>query len=225
MNKVSGKTLKDEFTYKDFLNGRIEIPGKPLNSFYSYRFTGLSREDGRPTFYGMDEEQFRKQFEGMSRDEIYMTVMDYSGNRVPVFQGSLRNTFSYKRFTLAVNMVYSFGTKIRLLSLYPNVSASYGTIAPQPENNVRRELLKRWKIRGMKIIRTFRELCRALHLLRHLQRVPQLTGGKMLPSVLPIISGKCMTTRMCGWSAVTICGYNPFHSAMLFLLHGLKIWC
>lgn len=148
MNKVSGKTLKDEFTYKDFLNGRIEIPGKPLNSFYSYRFTGLSREDGRPTFYGMDEEQFRKQFEGMSKDEIYMTVMDYSGNRVPVFQGSLRNTFSYKRFTLAVNMVYSFGTKIRLLSLYPNVSASYGTIAPQPENNVRRELLKRWKNPG-----------------------------------------------------------------------------
>ena len=45
-------------------------------------------------------------------------------------------------------MAYSLGSKIRLLKLYPNVNGSYGTIAPQPHENARREFLKRWQNPG-----------------------------------------------------------------------------
>ena len=150
LNKVSSKTLKDNFTYTDFLNGSVEIPGKPLNSFYSYRFTGLSPIDGRPTFYGMDQETMEEEYKKYTteKDKIYLMVMDYSGNRVPTIQGGLMNTFSYKRFTLSVNLAYSFGAKVRLLQLYPDVYRGYGTIAPQPEMNARKELLDRWRAPG-----------------------------------------------------------------------------
>ncbi len=148
LSKASSKTLKDAYTYSDFLNGSVEIPGKALNSFYSYKFTGLSHEDGRPTFYGLDEDEFLEKYKNMSMEDIYFTVMDYSGNRVPVFQGGFMNTFSYKRFTLGLNLTCSFGSKVRLLKMYPNVASGYGTIAPQPDKNARKEFINRWRNPG-----------------------------------------------------------------------------
>ena len=41
-----------------------------MNTFYSYKFTGLDPKDGRPTFYGTDA------------DEIVGT--DADGNELPV---------------------------------------------------------------------------------------------------------------------------------------------
>lgn len=75
----------------------------------------------------------------MDKEEVYKYVMDYSGCRVPTLQGSISNKLSYKRCVLAFNLAYSLGSKIRLLKLYPNVNGSYGTIAPQPHENARRE--------------------------------------------------------------------------------------
>ena len=42
--------LHDDYTYLDYLNGTAHVSGKPLNSFYSYEFTGLNSDDGRPMF-------------------------------------------------------------------------------------------------------------------------------------------------------------------------------
>ena len=42
-----------------------------------------------------------------TNQQRYMTVMSYSGTRVPTIQGSLRNTFTYNNFTLSVNLAYS----------------------------------------------------------------------------------------------------------------------
>ncbi|MEI3554606.1 MAG: TonB-dependent receptor [Alistipes senegalensis] len=45
-------TLKhdNEIYYSEYLNGTIHVVGRPINGFYSYRFTGLDGKDGRPTF-------------------------------------------------------------------------------------------------------------------------------------------------------------------------------
>lgn len=87
--------------------------------------------DGRPIFPNLEQKimvngeevDYGEQFKLMSNEERYMSVMEYSGNRVPTLQGSLINTFSYNRFTLSVNMSYSLGSKVRLLKLYPNISS------------------------------------------------------------------------------------------------------
>ena len=140
---ATDRTSRNEFTYDDYLNGSIEIPGRSLNSFYSYRFAGLDGTDGRPLFHniGSDKEAL---YNTMSKDEVFQQVMVYSGRRVPVIQGSILNSFSWMRFTLSVNLAYSLGSKVRLLSMYPNVSGAGGTIAPQPEENVRKEFGGRW---------------------------------------------------------------------------------
>lgn len=140
---TTDRTSRNEFTYDDYLNGSIEIPGRALNSFYSYRFAGLSGTDGRPLFHHIGSEN-EARYNTLSKDEVFHEVMVYSGCRVPTVQGSIINSFSWQRFTLSVNLAYSLGSKVRLLSMYPNVSGAGGTLAPQPEENVRREFNDRW---------------------------------------------------------------------------------
>lgn len=117
---------------------------------------GLDPADGRPIFPNLEQKimengeevDYGERFKLMSNEERYMSVMEYSGNRVPTLQGSLINTFSYNRFTLSINMSYSLGSKIRLLKLYPNISSDNGTMAPNPMENIRSEFSKRWKRPG-----------------------------------------------------------------------------
>ena len=143
------KVFEDEksISYWDYLNGSVQVAGRPLNTFYSYKFEGLDPVDGRPMFYNIDQEK-ESTYDAMTKEDVFLTVMEHSGTRVPVLQGGLINSFSYRRFTLSINMTYSLGSKIRLLQLYPNVGSSNGTIAPQPLENVRRELITRWQRPG-----------------------------------------------------------------------------
>ena len=141
------KVVRDEVDYTNYLSGDVEIPGKPLDSFFSYKFKGLDSEDGRPMFYDIEREN-QEMFEKMDKEDVYRYVMEYSGNRVPTLQGGISNKLSWKRYVLAFNFTYSLGSKIRLLKLYPDMSNSYGTIAPQPHENARREFLKRWQKPG-----------------------------------------------------------------------------
>ena len=147
--KGKDKSLKDDdaITYTDYLDGSVNISGRPLNAFYSYRYTGLDPVDGRPTFTGTDAE-LKEKYIDMKKEDIFMSVMEYSGTRVPTIQGGIVNTFSYKRFVLSFNLTYSLGSKIRLLQLYSNIAFANGTIAPQPLENVRKEFLNRWKQPG-----------------------------------------------------------------------------
>lgn len=149
------KTVKDEVTYQDYLDGNVEVAGRPLNTFYSYKFSGLDPSDGRPMFYnanefeGEDENRVsvKKKYSAMTKDEVFLTVMEHSGTRVPTIQGGFMNTFSYHGFVLALNFTYSVGAKVRLLKLYSHMGTS-GTLAPQPVDNVRREFLHRWQRPG-----------------------------------------------------------------------------
>ena len=165
MNKLIDKAVKtkdktvrddDDLTYQDYLNGTVQTVKRSINGFYSYRFLGLDSKDGRPMFpnleriigEGDDAIDYGEQFKLMTNEERYMSVMKYSGTRVPFLQGGILNSISYNRFTLSMNLSYSIGSKIRLLKLYPNVTGSNSTLAPSPMENVRKEFLKRWRKPG-----------------------------------------------------------------------------
>lgn len=107
---------------------------------------GLSPEDGRPMYYDVEKEHEEEYLE-MDREEVFRRVMKVSGTRVPVLQGGVTNTFSYKRMSLSLNFAYSFGSKIRLMRLY-GANSNGTTVAPLPERNVRREFVKRWQRPG-----------------------------------------------------------------------------
>ena len=155
---------EDAINYKDYLNGSVEMSGEPLGTFYSYKFAGLDGDNGLPMFLGAEEYYTvngkivnddegnpisnYERMQDMTKEEAYMSVMKKSGTRVPVLQGGLVNTFSYKRFVLSFNLAYSLGGKVRLLNLYPDVAKVNGTIAPKPLQNVRKEFIRRWKKPG-----------------------------------------------------------------------------
>lgn len=129
----------------DFLEGNIQRSGSPMNSFYSFRYAGLDRQ-GRPTFGGLEEER-KGELAQLYKDKYatWRYVLEESGTRVPVFQGGIYNYFSYRNFSLSFMITYSLGNKIRLLNI---ASGSYGTVAPLPPNNLRREYLDRWRYPG-----------------------------------------------------------------------------
>lgn len=139
-------TLRDEVSYTDYLSGNVELVNKPLNTFFSYRFKGLSSEDGSPIFYGTEEEfkdELHERYRNMEEEEVWMEVLKESGTRVPVLQGGISNYLGYRQFGLSFNLAYSLGNKIRLLKLCGD-----NNIRPYPEKNMRREFVKRWQRPG-----------------------------------------------------------------------------
>lgn len=139
--------LRDEIVYTDMLSGDVEIAGEPLNTFYSYRFKGLSPVDGSPIFYGTEEErqeELHDKYEGMEREDVFLEVMERSGRREPYLQGGISNYFGFRNFGLSFNLTYSLGNKIRLLKL----CTDYGTTNPRPQDNLRREFVNRWRKPG-----------------------------------------------------------------------------
>ncbi len=148
LNKLLDEGERDEilhngYSYRDFIEGNVQLAGRPLNSFFSYEFTGLDSRDGRPTFAGIGEENW-EEYVGMTNEEVFQTVMNFSGCRMPYIQGGIGNTFIHGNWALCCNFTYSVGSKVRLLKLYGNEKR----VIPQPAENLRRELLNRWKRPG-----------------------------------------------------------------------------
>lgn len=112
------------------------VVGKPINGLWSYRFAGLN-EEGRATFYNEKDE---KVLCGM--DNVDGLV--YSGTTMPPVQGGLTNTFNYKKFTLSVLFVGSFGNVIRLRNLTQGSICAY----PDPLQNLSKEWIYRWREEG-----------------------------------------------------------------------------
>ena len=118
VDKVKGKdkVLQDEIRYGDYLDGRVQVSGRPVNTFYSYKFTGLDSKDGRPTFYGTDADEIvgkdkngndltrQRAYELMTLGEVCMEVMEHSGCREPFLQGSISNYLGWRNWGLSFNL-------------------------------------------------------------------------------------------------------------------------
>ena len=124
-------------TLNDYLSGECIVDGEPYSTFYSYKFAGLNPENGHPTFEYMD-------VEGASGPIDYLVK---SGKFVPDFSGGLNTMFKYKGWSLYALFAVQWGGYGRLPEYYSGATDTNPGL-PRPEENVSRDLKKRWKQPG-----------------------------------------------------------------------------
>lgn len=90
------------------------IPGKPINSLFSFRWAGLSHEQGDPQGYWNGQPSTNYQ---AILDSAGMSTLVYHGPTRPTTTATLRNTFTYKQWQLMVALVGNFGYFVRLPSI------------------------------------------------------------------------------------------------------------
>ncbi len=147
INSVDSRPDAQTYDLDDFLNGTALVEGQSVNSFYSYRFIGLSPVDGGPLFEDWFDNQ--EALRGLSKYDTYTTVLEHSGKREADIQGSLTNTFRYKNWHASFSLGYSLGAKTRLFAMYGS-AASGGTYGTEiySEKNYSRDYMDRWQKPG-----------------------------------------------------------------------------
>jgi TonB-linked SusC/RagA family outer membrane protein len=111
--------------------------GYSVRALFSIPFAGLNSE-GIPTFYNADGKITTSDIDFQNRDNT--SYLKYEGPTDPTYNGSLGNTFTYKRFRLNVFITYSGGNKIRL---DPVFSATYSDLS-----SMTKEFKNRWEVPG-----------------------------------------------------------------------------
>lgn len=141
-NKVHTAPGASSYTLDDFLNGTAVVKDKPVGTFYSYRFLGLSATDGGPIIEDFMERQ--EEIKDLSQYDTYTKVLVASGKREPDLTGSISNTFTYKEWRLGCTLLYSTGAKTRLFRLFDGAASS----GFSSEQNISRQFLNRWQRPG-----------------------------------------------------------------------------
>jgi TonB-linked SusC/RagA family outer membrane protein len=90
------------------------VEGRPVFSIYSFRSAGLDPETGSPRGFvnGQPTTDYSQLISSATVDSLR-----YHGSAVPKYFGAIRNTLSYKRFTLSFNMTYRLGYYFRRSSV------------------------------------------------------------------------------------------------------------
>jgi TonB-linked SusC/RagA family outer membrane protein len=105
-NKVA-KYLYSPASYSSYINsGNITpVVGQPAASLISYKWAGLDPVNGNPMVYfnGKPSEDYSAVVDGVGKNDLV-----YSGSAVPQVFGAFRNDFSFKSFSLSVNISYRF---------------------------------------------------------------------------------------------------------------------
>lgn len=115
----------------------VPVTGHPVFSVYSYKWAGLDPQTGDPMGYlnGAVSKDYASITSSTNANDLV-----YNGPANPTLSGSLRNDFSYKAFTLSINITYEFGFYFRRPSVnYQNLFGLYiGN----------KDYLKRWQKPG-----------------------------------------------------------------------------
>ena len=146
-NKMKNKPDANQYELSDFLNGSALVEGKPIGTFYSYKFVGLSPVNGGPMFDDyMDNPEA---LYGLSKYDTYTRVLEASGRREPTISGNVSTTLRWRNVRLSGNFAYSLGNKIRLFAIYNGSAATVMDAQNiRPENNVSKDFLYRWQKPG-----------------------------------------------------------------------------
>lgn len=139
-NKVQSESV-ESYTLSDYLNGTALVDGEAISSFYSYKFLGLNPLNGTPVFDDYNDRKHLLEYKTL--EETVLMTMEKSGQRDPIFSGNFSNNFTYKNFSLAMNLSYSLGSKVRLFALYSPIISGISA-----EANVRKEFVNRWMAPG-----------------------------------------------------------------------------
>jgi hypothetical protein len=124
---VTKYLLTSTNTASDYLTASyssIPTVGKPLYGIYSYKWGGLDPQTGGPQ--GYLNGQLSKDYASIIAAATPQNLI-YNGSARPTMFGSLRNTFSYKRFSLSANISYRLGYYVRRASVqYATVLSGLG---------------------------------------------------------------------------------------------------
>lgn len=137
-NVVTDGGINTEYTYQQLLSGTVIRDGESVNTFYSYRFKGLT-EEGLPDFYGIEPPK-----DGETREDFFARAFVNSGSRIPIAQGGMGTSLRWRNLTLNLFWSYSVGNKVRLNDLY----SDSGQRTPKPQDNLSSELVDRWRKPG-----------------------------------------------------------------------------
>ena len=100
--------------------------GYPTSSMWSYRFAGISNEDGQKgqTLWYIEDGGTTHAASGKST-----SILEYSGQSEPKIVSGIDNRFVWKGLSLSVLMAYYGGHKMRALTENETFGVQYGTIA------------------------------------------------------------------------------------------------
>lgn len=82
----------------------IPIEGHSAYSVISYRWAGLDPETGDPRGYFQGE--ISSDYQRLNRGEVTLDDLVFHGSAIPQYFGSLRNTLSWRKLDLSVNIMY-----------------------------------------------------------------------------------------------------------------------
>ena len=136
-NKVKTLPGQEQYELSDFLSGTAVVKGQPVGTFYSYKYLGLNPSDGSPLFDDYRERQ--DELEGMSKYDLYTTVLTPTGSREPTISGNINNTLTWRQWRLNAVLTYSMGNNVRLFRLYDGYD---------PVANIRKEFVNHWRQPG-----------------------------------------------------------------------------
>ncbi|MBQ8711458.1 MAG: SusC/RagA family TonB-linked outer membrane protein [Prevotella sp.] len=138
-NELQTQPGQEQYELSNFLNGSALIESKPVGTFYSYKFLGLSPKDGSPLFD--DGEEHAAELANMTKYQFYTSILEESGSREPTMSGTINNTLRYKQWRMNAVLNYSFGSKVRLFKMFNGTSYT-------PTQNINKELVGHWSKPG-----------------------------------------------------------------------------
>ena len=133
-------------TRENMLSGSALIEGEALGTIYSYPFAGLDHETGLPVFYdkkgNTSATWLSKTYKNYTlyEDEIELVK---SGVVSPPHTGGINLEYRWKEWSLRGSFTYSLGAVNRLPFIYGDYDSVF-----DPEKNVTREILNRWREPG-----------------------------------------------------------------------------
>lgn len=126
-SKVSEYLLPASNVSQDYIysEGYVSpIVNKPIYSFYGYRWGGLDPETGDPRGY-LGKELSKDYQSIMTKTKV--DSLHYIGQAQPLIFGAVRNTLSWKQFSLSANISYRFKYFMRRQLINYNVLYSAWT--------------------------------------------------------------------------------------------------
>lgn len=119
------------------LNG---VEGRPILGIYSYKWAGLDPQTGNPQ--GYLDGKTSTDYPALINDSVKNLV--YNGPPIEPYLVTLRNTFSYKGFSISANISLKMGHYFRRSSV-----DYYQTISG---NNIHSDITRRWMKSGDEVI-------------------------------------------------------------------------
>lgn len=138
-DKIHRKT--ENRSYGEYLDGTVVLDDYAVSSFWSWKYKGLTHEEGLPIF----EYDSGNGYTNTEMKEDPTKFLEYSGRRNPLVTGGISTRLAVYNFTLRASFAFNLGAKIRLRPVYASRMA---LSSPSHYENVPAEFVTHWRQPG-----------------------------------------------------------------------------